>query len=199
MPKFKISAAFIIFMSALYFFDNDGLLSAMVPAVAAHELGHIIALRVMRAKVTCLSFQLSGIEMDYSGYLSWAGETLSSAAGPVAGFIYAYLASLSGRLLESEFLLCSSGVSIILTIFNLLPVLPLDGGRILEQITLRAGGENYAQSVMRRMGVMVSALTVVAGAFFACRSNGTALLASGLWLSLYAFKGTCKKAAAVIK
>ena len=130
--EISVSPGFILLAALIYFMDETGLVSAFVPAIAAHELGHIAALYFQGARITELRLLVSGLELRYSGGSgSRAGLFAAAASGPAAGLIFALIASYAGQRFESDFLLCSAGLSYILTLVNLIPALPLDGGRML--------------------------------------------------------------------
>ena len=132
--QIRFSVGFMLMASLLWLLDTSGFLSALLPAVIIHELGHAIALRLCGTRVTALHFEACGLRMDYSACLTEREELLCALAGPAAGAVYALCAALLGRGLRSEFLLCSAGISLSLTVFNLLPAPMLDGGRALAAL-----------------------------------------------------------------
>ena len=175
--KWNISAGAVVLLALMYFFDGSGLVSAMAAAALVHEAGHYILLRGSGARITGISLSVFGLEMDYAGALSRGKEAVCIAAGPVAGAVYAIVA---GRC-EGRFWQVSGIVSLALTCFNLLPVLPLDGGRLL------------CAALGARRGTVVScaaALAIaVAAAVLLVRQRALGAAAMGLWLVGCNFKG----------
>ena len=135
--RLEVTPAAALAWGGLYFWDTGGLFSAALPALADHELGHALALRLFRCPLTCLHLDLTGFRLDYAGSPTRWEECAALAAGPLAGALYALTAAWAGRQLGSLFLLLSAGISLVLTVFNLLPALPLDGGRLLLCLTGR--------------------------------------------------------------
>ena len=135
--RLEVTPAAALAWGWLYFWDTGGLFSAALPALAAHELGHALALRMCRCPITCLHLDLTGFRLDYAGAPTRREECAALAAGPLAGTLYALAAAWAGRQMGSLFLLLSAGISLVLTAFNLLPALPLDGGRLLLCLTGR--------------------------------------------------------------
>ena len=92
-------------------------------AAGLHELAHIIVIRACRCRVERLIFGAADVQILH-GVLSSAEELLCAAAGPAVNLLCV------GIFLRSapEFALAS----LMLGGFNLLPILPLDGGRMLR-------------------------------------------------------------------
>ncbi len=110
-----------------YFFDEDGLFALMAPAILIHELGHGVMIFFTGLGLKRMSLGIFGFEMDYRGELRGLLGFAVIAAGPVFGLLY----GLACMGLNSEFLNLSGSISILLSLFNLIPVLPLDGGRLM--------------------------------------------------------------------
>lgn len=96
-------------------------------AAAVHELGHWAALRLLGARALTLRVSALGAVMTTDGRLSYGGELLAVLAGPAANLLSAVGLTALGPEWET-----AVGAHLILGIFNLLPVRPLDGGRALE-------------------------------------------------------------------
>ncbi len=78
------------------------------------------------------------------------GELSVSAAGPLSNFFLAFVfAQLSHWAANNQgfFLLCYAGVyiNLILMLFNLIPIPPLDGSRVIMPLLPRAMQQLYAQ------------------------------------------------------
>lgn len=114
-------------LAVVYFFDESGFVAAVLPAAAVHELGHYLLLRLGHMPVRSLRLGLTGLEMDYAGQLFGLHGFLTVLAGPFFGIVYA----LAMACLPGDYCALSAGLSLGLSLVNLLPVLPLDGGRML--------------------------------------------------------------------
>lgn len=175
----QFTAGFMLLASLLWLLDTSGVVSACVPAVLVHELGHAAALRLCGARITAICFEACGLRMDYAGCLSRTEELLCTLAGPACGLLYACAAALFGRCTGSEFLFCTAGVSLSLSAFNLLPAPMLDGGRILS--ALNCGR-------LRALGLITGAVLMLGGALLLRSVYGLLLLAAGAWVTI----GSCK-------
>ncbi len=172
--RFNINALALLIFAMAFFFDDSGLLPAVLPAVAVHEFGHVAALRMSGAKLRYLRFSIFGFELDYSGEISRRAEMFSLAAGPLAGLIYAVAACV---LFQSRFWRCSGELSVMLSIFNLLPIPPLDGGRLSLLL--------FSKRNCRKICLFSLCLMFALGAVTLLRHGSIALLLPAVFLFTY--------------
>ncbi len=120
-------------------------------AVFIHELCHCAAVFLLGGRVDCIEFRLSGAAIRYHSVLSYKKEFTVAFAGPVGSFS-AFLVSLVLGLYYF------AGVNLILCLFNLLPAMPLDGGRMVYCLLCMRRDPAAADSVMDRLGVCIAAV-----------------------------------------
>nr|WP_326184997.1 peptidase M50 [uncultured Oscillibacter sp.] len=149
------------------------LLATVLGAAAVHELGHLLALRLLGAHVTGLRVSVLGavLETD-SGCLSYGGELLAVLAGPAANLLCALL--LTAR--DGARWAVPVGTHLVLGLFNLLPVGPLDGGRALYLLTVWAFGPAPAERAARWIGTAAAASLAAGVGWLMWRTGGS------LWL-----------------
>ena len=111
-------------------------------AVAVHESAHYIALRSMGCSVFSVVLGAAGVKMNTVQLNGWK-EVLCSAAGPLMSLSLGFLGSIFPRLA-----LCGFAQGI----YNLLPIYPMDGGRILNGIL---GRFRFGKAVGRAVEVSV--------------------------------------------
>ncbi|MBR4057905.1 MAG: hypothetical protein IKK00_07220 [Oscillospiraceae bacterium] len=177
----EFSTGFLCVASLFWLLDTQGLLSALLPALLAHELGHALCIRLCGGRLVRLRFEACGLRMDYRGTLLPFEELLCALTGPGAGLFYALAAACGGYYADSDYLRCSAGLSLLLSLFNLLPAPMLDGGRALALL-----GWRHA----RLSGCMAGALLLGGGLVFLHSAYGPAALLAGFWVLL----GTCQAA-----
>ena len=171
--KLDISAGALLVFALAYFFDGSGMLGALLPAAAVHEAGHAVVLLAFGARLRRLRLDIFGLRMDYRGRLGAGALLCSALAGPAAGLLYAFPAmAAAGRGVKM-----SGAISLLLSVFNLLPALPLDGGRVMSTMC--------AARTVRKCS-RVTALLLMAGGLWALFEYGSlSLLAIGGWLLVY--------------
>lgn len=183
-PRFRldVSSGFLLLLALVWFFDDGGLLPPLAAAVAVHEAGHIAALYAFGARPVRLRASLSGFALDYAGALSDAQTALTALAGPALGAAFAGVCALIGAHCESSFWLTCAGIGVVLTVFNLLPAAPLDGGIVVDFALMHLFGAKLAPSLSKALAVCVEALLLAAGLWCLRNGDGPALFLSGVWL-----------------
>ncbi|ASK64596.1 peptidase [Brachybacterium avium] len=112
----------------------------MIVSVLVHEVAHAVVARGFGASVDHIALTLWGGHTQYrSRQMSTLGSLLVSLSGPAANLLLAGVSTGIGQLSEpgtgaAVFFTVSSWLNLVLAVFNLLPGLPMDGGRALETL-----------------------------------------------------------------
>lgn len=162
--------------------DTPILLTALLPAALLHELAHYAVLRLCGVRTA--RFTLTGLGASLYvpelHRLSYGAELLSAAAGPLMNLLLWVLLSLTGR----EELTLFAGAQMVLGVLNLLPVRPMDGGRILWLATAYLTEPYTADRVAAAVGLAVSsALLALCLWLVLTTGSGLFLLLGALWLA----------------
>lgn len=178
MPRVEVSPGFLLLLGALFWLDEGvGLLPWGLLACAIHEVGHIVASAVWGGHVRGLSLTVVGAELriDYDAPLSYGQDSLVALAGPGANLMFGMLAlSLDWKL--------AAAVSLTIGAFNLLPIPPLDGGRVVYGLLAVRLDTDWAERLMTALsGCLVGVLAGV-GAMAAVHYGNATLLLTALWL-----------------
>jgi stage IV sporulation protein FB len=126
-------------------------LAAVILAACIHELGHYIAVHLCGGNVHSFHLGSSGAVMHASGLTTYQ-EILCLLAGPLVGL----LPLLLYRTLPAV-ALCG----LIQTLYNLLPVYPLDGGKILHNIILICGGSNRLYIALEHSFLLLAVIACI--------------------------------------
>ena len=128
--RLRISPGVPLLLAAFVWLASPLLLGAILSAAVCHELGHWLVLRRVGGRIQRLHITVFGAEMQVDDRrISYGGELLAAAAGPMSNLLLAAALGLLGRWWEPMYLF--AGAQLVLGAFNLLPALPLDGGRSL--------------------------------------------------------------------
>lgn len=145
------------------------LVGFVILSALAHELCHLTYLLVRRCEMRALRINFLGAEMETSP-LSYVDEMLCALSGPLANFIL-YLV-FSHR--NGPFAILNLGSFL----FNMLPIYPLDGGRILRAGLQCLCADANVHRIVRITGIVASLLLML-GIVSLC-----VLLQQGIWLML---------------
>ena len=177
-----------------------GFLAALLlfVSVLLHELAHSVVARASGIEVKGITlFLLGGVSNLKAEAKGPRDEFVISAVGPVASLVLAGLLFLAYRVIGSEaapatpfgavtvplsvveaVLLYLWFMNLVLGIFNLLPALPLDGGRTLRAIIWAVTGRlSFATKVAAGSGQIMGVLLIVMGVWQLLQGN----LLGGLW------------------
>lgn len=162
--------------------DTPILLAALLPAALLHELAHYAVLRLCGVRTARFTLTGLGVSLYVPELhrLSYGAELLSAAAGPLMNLLLWVLLSLTGR----EELTLFAGAQMVLGVLNLLPVRPMDGGRILWLATAYLTEPYTADRVAAAVGLAASsALLALCLWLVLTTGSGLFLLLGALWLA----------------
>lgn len=178
--KILVSPTVPLLLALFVLLSSPLLLGVLLLAALTHELGHCAMLRWLRARVTAVRITALGAEMRIEGRLSYGGEVLAAAAGPAVNLLLAPLLAYGGRLWEMLYLF--AGTQLVLGLFNLLPILPLDGGSMLWNLLAWVTEPYTADRVMTAIGFGTAAVLTLAAVWAAWQGGGFFFLLAALGL-----------------
>ena len=176
LRKIEIHPGGFLLLSILVLFLEAPVLAVLLGNVLLHELGHIYMLDHYGVFIRKIYVEFTGLCIQCNfDWLPRRGGFLCAAFGPIFGLCGALLASFLGNLLSSDFLLLFAGTGVVLSLFNLLPVKPLDGWRMLHAIF--PDGAKIVGNVCAVIILCVGIYVMIAG-------RGTALAIMGIFFLL---------------
>ena len=133
---FATSGTMLVSVAAYALFWGWTFALGFVLLLLVHELGHVLELRRQGVPATAplfIPFLGAVVGMKQMPKDAWR-EAQVALAGPILGSLGAAATWGLGEALDSELLVALAYVGFLLNLFNLLPVVPLDGGRAIAAI-----------------------------------------------------------------
>lgn len=156
--RLDLTPGFPAFLAAVWYFDSCGIFWPFLAAMTVHELAHAAVLLLLGGEIESVRLSFAQVELR-TGLLSDRTELWSTAAGPGINLLCGWL--------FRRWMPAFAAVSLLLALFNLLPVWPLDGGRLLR-ILLRMRWGAAGVDASQTLGILFG-LGLLAGAVFAAR------------------------------
>ena len=144
---------FAIVLAAL---DRNGSVLPILCAMAVHELAHIVMMLACGGQVRRLTLRFADLHIAASG-LGYRQELLSALAGPLVNLI----CGAAFCMQRPSF----AAYSLMLGIYNLLPVWPLDGGRAIRCALLARLPLAQAERVSALISFLSCGILLLAGIF----------------------------------
>lgn len=146
--RFLIQPLALIYLLFMLFCDKSGLAAMSLLAAALHEIGHLVAARVMHIPIGAMRFDLLGARIDVKGrILSYGEEWLLCMSGPLSSLVFSLIGSFFWS--HTKLAIAFSCASLLLGLLNLLPIQTFDGGRMLECALLSFTTPQKTGSILR--------------------------------------------------
>ena len=142
--RFRIDLKIFIFLIIFYFTKQIEIYTMIMLFALIHELGHLLAGILMGMKPEKIELMPFGVSISFKikveeynkkikkGNMLEIKKILVALAGPLTNFIIIIIASnINIDLFKALIIIYTN---FLIMIFNLLPIYPLDGGRILKGI-----------------------------------------------------------------
>lgn len=147
-----------------------------------HEMFHMVAILLVRGNISQVKISTKGMEM-ITQIDSFSGNLISSLAGPAGSALILLFSKSFPRLA-----LCAT----VHLCFNLLPIYPLDGGRVIKLLLSKVLSASAVATVMMTVEnailILITATALVL--CFACHLGALPMLA--LVMIVLRIKKPCK-------
>lgn len=141
LKLFKFAKPFVTMISivlSLFAYSlayNFLLGTTLVVLMFVHELGHVFAINKQGFKVNGMLFiPFFGAAIFPPKGMNRDQEAIIATGGPLLGSIFSLIIILSYLITGYPLLLVIGYLGVILNLFNMIPVSPLDGGRITQAV-----------------------------------------------------------------
>lgn len=169
-PLAKSIGSLLLFVGAGYlFFDSDlAYILLLVLVIFIHELGHFLAMKQFNYSEVKMFFipLLGALVSGDKREISQRQRAIILLAGPVPGIVIGLV--LYGLTMEQpdETVTMAANIFVFVNVFNLIPVAPLDGGKLVETLFFSS------RAVLQRVFSWISVAVLAVIAWF----SGTYLL-----------------------
>lgn len=153
-------------------------------AVVIHELSHVIAAKILGIRRVSLSPKFCGalLTFDFSG-AGYAVEAVVHLAGSAGGIAAACISAFFFERSAN----CFVGISLVLSMINLLPISGLDGGAVLRALLLMNLMPDTAERIVGTVSFAAVIIIWTAAMWIELRAGGNLsfiILALSLMFSL---------------
>lgn len=156
----KIHCSLIIFSLYLFVVNKLEYFFIFYGFAVLHELAHVVSALLLKVKIKEIALLSVGINAQYGENISCDKELIIASAGPFVSFMLAVL------LPNFNF----SMMNLIIFITNMMPIYPLDGGRIVRILLVKIYGYKkginiYGMSLKILICVLII-VTIIATVYF---------------------------------
>lgn len=140
---------------------------SFLAAVLLHECGHLFALSLFHAQIKEARLSPFGITLTHSPLPTPLAAFTVAACGPLFGLL-GYFAALSSGVFP-----LFSAISLLLSLFNLLPIRTLDGARMACSLLSLFLPPHEAEAAARMLSGFTLALLWLIGAYLLLWQDGS--------------------------
>ncbi len=168
-PVVCVRPSFYVFWLLFCLLDKQEVLRYFVAAALIHEMGHVLAVYRCGSRVEYVELYAAGVCLYIARTRSYAQDFGIAAAGPVAGLLAAWIGAACGW---TSF----SGANLLLSLFNLLVICPLDGACMLSALLSMTPMGLYGAEILRIWSVFGSAVLILLGSWVWMRTGANPAL-----------------------
>lgn len=202
--KIKLSFWFVLVLPLVFFTGYMGEYIAALVSAAIHELGHIAVARYRGCSIRSVRMTPAGMNAEIDSLsCSRRDLILIYISGPAVNALIAlvsfllYDLRLTGGSWSIKYVAL---LNLFLAVFNLLPAVPLDGGKILLEALTGIFGIMNAERYSTRAAVFLALLFIAAGLCQLVASRGNfSLLVIGIFVLASLMNGRMEAAFMNIK
>ena len=187
--RIKLNVFFILFLFASYFVGWLQQSLILFASVILHEFGHVIAAKKLKIEVYEVELLPYGgvAKMEELSKFGGAAEAVVSAAGPFTSLALALVCNLLSEF--SGLFRMGFRYNLIICVFNLIPIIPLDGGKIARNLLVFFIGYRQATRILVLAGRTAAFVLLGYNIYMlASGSRSTALIITAIFIYIGTLK-----------
>lgn len=156
-----------------------------------HELGHLLAIIACGERPETVRFGIFGMTIIRKNDITqdYKKEFITAISGPLMNFFLSLMLFGLYAPCREEILLKSALISLVIGLFNIIPVFSLDGGRALESLLLQRLPRDRCESVMKAVSVVFLVPMTALGFYILINSGyNFTFLAISIYLAVMLFE-----------
>lgn len=136
MKKIKFGKSFFLLILVCLIFKKSVIFFNYLSALILHEIAHLLVAKSKGYSLKCIKFDILGMSVDLNEKIEDSDNFSINIAGPLCNLIIVLFCMALYWLIPVSFkflnLFCVSNLT--LAVFNILPIYPLDGGKIFNSL-----------------------------------------------------------------
>lgn len=178
--KLKINIQIFAIIAVLAICKQIEIYAFLMIFALVHELTHMLVGMILKLKPETLKIEPFGIAIIFESFENTEkNKALIATAGPAINFILAIIFSFI-NIKERELIV---NANLLLGIFNLIPIYPLDGGRILKAIVMQKKEKTVAEDIINKISnILMIIITATSSILILIYKNiGLLIITIYLW------------------
>lgn len=200
--RFRIDLKIFIFLILFYFTKQIQIYATIMIFALIHELGHLAVGLVMGMKPEKIELMPFGFSVSFKinvkeynkkikkGNMFEIKKILVALAGPITNLIIIIITSFLKINIITSFLIIYT--NFLIMIFNLLPLYPLDGGRILKGILSINFGKRKAEKFINYISKVTIILIITLSSILILYVHNIAIFLINIYLIYLVIKEDIK-------
>ena len=155
-----ISFLFAAIITLMLATDRTGLMLPCLFAIIVHEMGHLFAMWVLDVAPKQVRLIPASVQIVTPITVNYKNDIKVALFGPIVNFILFFVLYFNYLAFKNEIVLYYSLINLLVGIFNSLPVLGLDGGKIIFSILAKKTNPDKA-AITLKITTFILALSVI--------------------------------------
>lgn len=162
--KFGVNPLFVVFVCILIYLGYFEILASYIIVIMLHELAHAYVAKKLGYKLNKIHIMPHGVSIGGANvYFSNKDEIYIAMAGPILNIILCVIGIAGWWIVPMSYAVTEYFVwaNIGIALVNMLPIFPLDGGRIMLGILSSKYRRKTAQKIVQVLGIILSCGVIV--------------------------------------